>query len=179
MNTLGQRRWINSGLLLLAASLAGLALLEPGKEPPAQSSLLETPADRISRVTIVRPEGETLVFTWQDSGWRMSAPASGWVNPVLMKRVLSIATLDCPRRYPAAGLDLSGLKLEPPKLRLQLNDRTIHFGATTPADGLRYLQIDDTVHLCPDHLYPVLTSTVASFLAAPIDSLDTHGREAQ
>jgi hypothetical protein len=128
MNALRRRRWINIGLLLLAASLAGLAFLEPGKQAPAAPTLLQIPADRIQRIAIVRRGGEILAFTRQAAGWRMVAPACGSANPILINRVLSIATLDCPRQYLAAELDLSGLKLKPPELRLQLNEQSIDFG---------------------------------------------------
>jgi hypothetical protein len=171
MNVLIRRRWINLGLLGLAGGLTALALFEPGREQPVViSPLLELSPARIEHIEVLRPDRETLAFERQEGRWWMTAPDSGWANPVLINRVLEIAAVRCSLQYPAAELDLPMLHLEPPRLRLRLDDREIHFGATAPTDGLRYLQVGAMVHLCPDRLYPLLTSAAASFLAPAIES---------
>jgi hypothetical protein len=171
MNVLIRRRWINLGLLGLAVGLAALTWFEPGMKPPeAVLPLLDRPPTRIERIEVLRPDRELLVFEQQEGRWRMTAPDSGWANPVLLNRVLEIATVHCPLQYSAAELDLPMLRLEPPQLRLRLDDREIRFGSTTPTDGLRYLQIGAIVHLCPDRWYPLLTSAAASFLAPAMES---------
>ena len=171
MNALIRRRWINLGLLGLASGLAALALLEPGrKQTGVISPLLELAPARIERIEVLRIDRETLIFVRRDSRWRMTAPDSGWANPVLIHRILEVATVRCSRQYPAAELDASALHLESPRVWLRLDDREIRFGATTPTDGLRYLQVGATVHLCPDRLYPLLTSAAAGFLTSAIES---------
>lgn len=171
MNALVRRRWVNLGLLALAGGLAALALFESSREPPAIPPLLGMPIERIERIEVLRPAQEPLAFQRQDGRWRMIAPDSGWANSVLMNRLLEVAAVRCPLQYPVAGLDLPALHLEPPQLQLRLGDREIRFGATAPtAADLRYLQVDVTVHLCPDRVYPLLTSAAASFLAPAIES---------
>ncbi len=173
MNALMRRRWINLGLLSLAGGLAALALLfEPGQEQPAIPPLLNMPVDRIERIEVLRPDRESLAFARQDGRWRMTAPNSGWANPVLIHRVLEVAAVHCPLQYAAAQLDLPALHLDPPRLRLRLNNQEIQFGAITPTEGLRYLRVGAMVHLCLDRLYPLLTSAAASFLAPAIESLE-------
>lgn len=179
MNVLIRRRWINLGLLGLVGGLAALALFEPGKEQPVIPPLLGMSVDWIERIEVLRPDRESLAFERQDDRWRMTTPNSGWANPVLIHRVLEVATVHCPLHYSAAELDLSALHLEPPRLRLWLDNREIRFGATTPTEGLRYLQVDGTVHLCLDRLYPLLTSAAASFLAPAIQSLESPATKAE
>ena len=169
MNVLRRRYWINGGLLALAGGLAVLVWWDPGQESPVISPLLAIPMSQIEQVTVVRPGQETLAFTRQDQRWRMTAPDSGWANPVLIQRVLDVVNLRCPRQYPVTELDLPTLQLKPSRLQLQLNEWEIHFGGTTPANGLRYLQVGATIHFCPDALYPLLTSAAAGFLAPLIE----------
>ncbi|MCB1776545.1 MAG: hypothetical protein KDI50_03825 [Candidatus Competibacteraceae bacterium] len=171
MKAVERRRWINGGLLILAGGLAALALLDSGREPPPL--LMKKSSAPIVRITVTRPGQPTLVFARQEGRWRMITPDSGWANAVLINRVLEATTLRCPRQYPAADLDLPALRLDPSLLQLRLDDQEIHFGVTTPTDGLRYLQTGATVHLCPDPLYRLLTSAAASFLAPPLKTIES------
>lgn len=180
MNTLMRRRWINLGLLGLAVGLAALVWPEPDRELPVIPPLLGMVAtDPIKRIEVLRADQEALAFEQQEGRWRMTAPHSGWANPVLIHRVLEVATVRCPLQYPATELDRPALHLEPPRLRLRLDDREIRFGATTPTDGLRYLQVGATVHLCPDRLYPLLTSAAAGFLTSAIEPLESPATKAE
>ena len=172
MKVIERRRWINGGLLILAGGLAALAFLESGRKPLMPPLLVEKSSDQIARITVARPGQQTLVFARQEGRWRMIAPDNGWANAVLISRVLEATTLRCPRQYPAADLDLPALRLDPSLIQLQLDNQDIHFGVTTPTDGLRYLQTGATVYLCSDHLYRLLTSTAASFLAPPLENAE-------
>jgi len=174
MNALTRRWRINLGLLVLAGGLAAWALLGSGEEPlTAAPPLLEASPIRVEQIEVLHSDRETLVFVRQDNHWWMTAPGSGLANPVLLNQLLQEVSAHCPRRYLAAELDLKALSLDLPRLRLRLDDQEIRFGATTPTEGLRYLQTGALVHLCPDRLYRLLTSAAASFLAPPIESLES------
>lgn len=172
MNALARRQWFNLGLLGLAGGLAALVLLQPDPKQPEESPfLLKLAPARIERIVVERPGQESLAFERRVDGWWMTAPTTGWANPVLLNPILHLAQVRCPLRYDASGLDLKLLHLDPPRLRLWLDDREIRLGTTTPLDGQRYLQIGATVHLCPGNLYPLLTSSAGSFLAPAIEAL--------
>ncbi len=171
VNALTRRRWLNLGLLGLVGGLAALAWLESGRERPAHvPSLLDLTSAQTERIAVERPGQANLAFKRSGGRWWMTAPESGLANPILLNPILNLAGAHCPLRYAVAELDLKSLQLDPPRLRLWLNDREIRFGATAPIDGRRYLQIGATVHLCSDGLYPLLTSAAASFRAPPIGS---------
>lgn len=179
MNVLMRRRWINLGLLGLVGGLVALTLLESGKEQPVIPPLLGMAVDQIQHIEVWYPDRESLAFERRDHGWRMTMPHGGWANPVLINRVLEVAVMHCSLQYSAAELNLPVLHLKPAQLRLRLNGRDIHFGATTPIEGLRYLQVGGTVHLCPDRLYPLLTSAAASFLVSATESLESPVTKAE
>ncbi|MBE2293964.1 MAG: hypothetical protein IAF00_03405 [Phycisphaerales bacterium] len=179
MNTLARRRWLNLVLLVLLGLVGGLAMLvwlKPKQERHEDlSGWLDLTPAQIEQIEVERPGQVKLVFTRQEDRWWMSAPEHGLANPILLNPILHLAETHCALQYAVAELDLKSLQLDPPQLRLKLNDQEIRFGTTTPTDGQRYLQIAQTVHLCPDRLYPLLTSAEASFRAPPIDTSALSG----
>lgn len=173
VSALARRHWLNVGLLGLAGGLAALALFEAGRERPAAlAPLLDWVPARIERIEVERADQERLAFERRAGRWWMTAPTTGLANPVLLDPVLRLAEARCPLRYAVEQLNLRGLRLDPPRLRLRIDGREIGFGTTAPTDGQRYLRIDATVYLCPDDLYPLLTSAAGSFLAKPLG--DVH-----
>ena len=177
MNALARRILINLGLFMLVGGLAAMAWFEPGLDHSAlPSSLLNFASTQIRRIAVERPGQDHLVFERRGDRWWMTTPGQGAANPVLIQPILQLAEARCLQRYAAAGVDLQSLGFNPPRLRLWLNDQTVEFGATAPTDGQRYLRIGETVYLCPDRLYPLLTSAAASFLAAPFESAASKAR---
>lgn len=171
VNALARRQWLNVGLLGLASGLAALALFELDRERSAEIlPLLDLVPTRIERIVVERTGQETLAFERRVGRWWMTAPTTGLANPVLLDPILHLAEAHCPLRYTADELDLKASRLDSPRLRLRLNDREIRFGTTAPTDGQRYLQIGNTIHLCPDGLYPLLTSAAGSFLGKPLNT---------
>ena len=169
VNALVRRHWLNLGLLGLAGGLAALALFEPGRERPIEApTLMDLAPARVERIRVERPGQEALAFERREGRWWMIAPGSGPANPVLVDSIPQLAAARCRLRYAVTGLDPKQLHLDPPRLRLWLNDQEIRFGATTPTDGQRYLQVGATIHICTDSLYPLLTSSAASFLTPSI-----------
>ncbi|MBL8259156.1 MAG: hypothetical protein JNM60_05045 [Candidatus Competibacteraceae bacterium] len=172
MNALARRRWLNLGLLVAVAGLATLALLEPERGRFAEPApLLEIAPEQLERIAVERPGQEALAFERREGRWWLTAPLRGPANPALLEPLLRLHENRCPLRYPVAEVDLKALRLDPPTLRLRWGEQDIRFGATAPTDGQRYLQIGATVYLCPDQLYPLLTSSAGGFLAPSIETL--------
>lgn len=175
MSALSRRRWLNLGLLGAVSGLAALAWFDPGRAPVVPPLLNLVPA-QLERIRVERRGQETLAFERRGDHWRMTAPGAGLANLVLLNPILQLAEAHCPVQYPVGEIDLKMLRLDPPQLRLWLNDREIGFGGSAPTDGRRYLHIADRVHLCPDHLYRLLTSSAAGFLAPVIEPLPPNAR---
>lgn len=180
MNALARRQWFNGGLFLVAGTLATLAWFGSSQDRSAElPPLLDLAPAQIERITVERPGQPSLAFERRAGRWWMTAPATGPANPALLEPVQQLAQTRCELHYSAAALDPKTLQLEPPKLRLWLDDREIRFGATAPTDGQRYLQIGATVHLCPDTLYRLLTSAAESFLAPSIETLLMKAKDSE
>ncbi len=176
VSALTRRRWLNLGLLGLVGGLAALAWLESRQERLVEGpALLDLTPAQTEQIVVERPGQADLAFKRSGGRWLMTAPESGLANPILLNPIVNLAGAHCPLQYAVAELDLKSLQLDPPRLRLWLNDREIRFGATAPTDGRRYLQIGATVSLCPDQLYSLLTSAAASFRAPPMDASAPSG----
>lgn len=136
MNALSRRRWLNLGLLGAVSGLATLTWLEPGWAPVVSPLLNLVPA-QIERIRVERRGQDTLAFERRGDQWRMTAPSAGLANQVLINPILQLAEAHCPVQYPAGAIDLKMLRLDPPPLRLWLNDREIGFGGSArPMTGV-------------------------------------------
>ena len=180
VNALARRRWLNLGLSIAVAGLATLALLEPGRERASEPPpLLALAPERIERIAVERPGQEALAFERREGRWWLTTPLLGPANPTLLEPLLRLNEMRCPLRYAVADLELKALRLDPPALRLRLGEQEIRFGSTAPTDGQRYLQIGESVYLCPDRLYPLLTSSAGGFLGPSIETLFSDPKSAE
>ncbi|MBL8251929.1 MAG: hypothetical protein JNK31_09695 [Candidatus Competibacter sp.] len=171
-SALARRRWLNIGLLAAVAGLSALALLGPDPARISRPSPLPAFApERIERIAVERPGQEALAFERREGRWWLTAPLLGPANPTLLEPLLRLGEMDCPLRYALSDVEPQALQLDPPNVRLHLGAREIRFGATAPTDGQRYVQIGETVYLCPDRLYPLLTSSAGGFIAPSIETL--------
>ena len=163
---MNKRNRLNLGLLGLVTALLLIAVFEPGREsPPTPVPLLELAPEQVQNIGIERPGQEAVVLRKQAGAWFLIKPLEAPGNTALIDAVLKITTAVCPLRYPSTALELAKLQLDPPLLTLILNDQELAFGGTESLDNRRYLRIKDTVYLCTDRYYYLLTGTAASFAA--------------
>jgi hypothetical protein len=164
--SLRARNRLNGLLLLLVFGLLGLIYGLAGPEAPLESLPAPSP-DAIERIRI-QPAGEVaMVLQRRADEWSLVEPVNGPANTKLVAEVLRFGFIRCDRAYPAAKLELSRLQLDPPRLRLWLNEQVFLFGDVDELDRRRYVQAGDRVHLCSDRLFPLLTAGWGAFLVRP------------
>jgi hypothetical protein len=163
---MNKRNLLNLGLMGLAAILAGLAVLESGREPPpAPTPLLGMDPATVSTLGIERPETEPIVLRRRQDAWFMITPSEAPANEALIDALLKITGVRCPSRYPAGEMPLNALRLDPPLVELSVDDQKLAFGDTDALDGRRYVLHDNNVYLCADLYYYLLSSEAESFKA--------------
>ena len=146
-------RWIINLLLLVAIGILILvAYYEPGIDEQAEAPAITTlNKDQLRRIHLNRPVRDDLVL--------VKTAAQGWViehTPELpaddyqVNALQKLAEQKAIRSYPASGLDLAQLQLDPPYATAILNDTAIEFGSLEPLEGLRYVRVANQVHLIPD-----------------------------
>ncbi|HDP90465.1 MAG TPA: DUF4340 domain-containing protein [Thioalkalivibrio sp.] len=157
------RLLINLGLLLAVAVLAAIALLGRGTDAPGERLTALDP-ERVARITVHGEDQPPVRLERRGAHWWLTSP---WELEASPRRIADLAALaNAPSRaaYAAATLDLARYGLAPPRMRLELDDTVIEFGATNPVTRQRYARVGDTVHLIDDtHTY-LLNATTESYL---------------
>jgi len=139
---------LNLVLLVVLATLAGVAFFEPGKEEAKPVHLTELDVDAINRFELTNPE--TLVFEKHDAHWWLASPIQAPANDIRIQQLLNIAKAESQAHYPVKPEDLTKYGLDKPQAVLKLGQLTLLFGGLEPIDMLRYVQIGETLHLVSD-----------------------------
>ncbi|MCK8516663.1 DUF4340 domain-containing protein [Methylonatrum kenyense] len=143
-------------LLLLAGVVALAAWLVLDRGAADRQLLSGLNPDAIDRVLIQRPNTETVQLRRQHGEWWLQAPSEVSANDFHIRQMLNVARAQPQADYALADVEPERLGLDPPRVRLQLNDRVVLFGDTDAVDGLRYVQVDDRVLLIADRIMPLL-----------------------
>ncbi len=147
MSPVVRANWI----MLATAVLLGAFIYAHQKRPPAEYiPITDMDTARIEHILIRRQNKPFAELRKNDAGWinlRSRAPVTdqAWIG-----NLLHIARLPSLHSFPAAGQDLQAFGLQPPRYQLQLDDSPIHFGGIDPATGLRYIQVEERIHLVSD-----------------------------
>ena len=158
------RLLLNLFLLLLVIALAAYLLLSQEDEQTASGQLTTLSADEINRITITHNERVISLDKSSDT-WLMLSPIEAHANAFRINTLLKLLETVSHADYKAASLDLDKYGLASATTAIELNDTLITFGITNPINNLRYILINDTVHLIDDHFYPLLSSQTGTLVA--------------
>lgn len=161
---MGRRAWLNVWLAAALAVLVWVVWQEPGHAPKPTAKLTALAPAAVTQVTLVNPGG-TLELAKRDGRWDVRAPFEIAANPVRVEGLLQVAAAESRSQFPAAGKDLAPFGLAKPAITLRLNDTELKFGATTPVDQQRYVQIGDTIHLIDDQYGFDLGADAAAYVS--------------
>jgi hypothetical protein len=158
-------RWILNFFLLILVAGLGWAVLRDVREARESSRLTGMDPTRIEGVELTRPGGDIIKLErMTGGGWRMTAPYRVAAGPERVERLLEVVRAGVARSFPAEGVDLERLGLEPDPVRISLGGQTLRFGGTEPIDRLRYVASGDLVHLTEDYFYHLLTAPAYDYV---------------
>ncbi len=172
MTGLRARVLVNLALLALAVGLAALIWLDPWRqEPPAEERLSAIDPGTVDSLRIERPKQAPITLERAGSGWRLWSPISLPANPYRVAALLAIASAPVHDAFRAEGNDLQQFGLDPPKVKLLLDQHEFRIGDSEPLRGFRYVHYGPDVHLVSDSFFHHLLATAAAFVdPAPIGS---------
>lgn len=136
---------VNLVLVLLLTGLALYALLRPREQPDPGIRLTQLKRDQIDRITLERRGGPTIQFEKRDGGWRISAPLQTRADPVQVERLADIATATAKHKLPPGDPGRYGL--DPPQVKLTLNDQAFAFGGVNDVTYEQYVETAGAVYL--------------------------------
>lgn len=151
---------LNLALAALVAILILLVWLKPKPVAQAEFKLSTLASVSVSRIAIENAGQPAIVLERKLTGWRLSAPFQARAEGEAVGRLLEILTAASLQRFPAT--DLGRFQLDPPLLRLTLNDQEFSFGTQNALTGEVYVATHDGVHL-------VAPSYLAHALKMPVD----------
>lgn len=161
-------------LLLLVSFIALVAIIYLSEDKSNElEKLSNTQASSIRSITILHNKNTTRLARQDDDNWQITQPISIAANDFRVKSILNLLAAPVHNKYSSADIDLKKIGLDEPDTSIKLDDKTISFGITNPATGLRYIKKDDFIYTIEDVYYPLLSSsfgTLVSLNLLPADS---------
>jgi hypothetical protein len=154
------RIFLNLALAGLVAALSLLVWLKPKPMAPTEFKLSTLASASINRIAIERPDQPAIVLEKDLTGWRLSAPFQARAEGTTVGRLLEILSAASLQRFPAT--DLGRFQLDPPLLRLTLNEQEFSFGTQNTLTGEVYVATRGGVH-------PVAPSYLVHAMKMPAD----------
>lgn len=140
------KKWWITNLALLAAAgvLAGVAYLAPRGRETQQFPLSTLAAATVSHIRLERTGSDPLMLERTGGRWRITAPFSAPADPFQVQRLLAILGARAAHRLGAE--DLARFDLDPPRVRLILDDVSFGFGAVNSATREQYVLTGGAVY---------------------------------
>ncbi|WP_456380843.1 hypothetical protein [Thiolapillus sp.] len=137
-------------LLLAIAGLLGFIIHLHSQQQESHTPITTLDGSQISQILIKHKDTVIAQLQRQENGWTNLTTGKPAANREWIDKLLHIPRLPSLHHFPVAGLDLEAFGLQPPRHQLQLDGQTIRFGGIDPATGLRYVQVDQQIHLVSD-----------------------------
>ena len=151
---------LNLALAALVAVLILLVWLKPKPMAQTEFELSTLASASINRIAIEKSGQPAIVLQKNLAGWRLSAPFQARAEGTAVGHLLEILVATSLQRFPAT--DLGRFQLDPPLLRITLNDQEFSFGTQNTLTGEVYVATNGGVHL-------VAPSYLAHALKMPAD----------
>jgi hypothetical protein len=141
---LKSRLWLNVALLAVVGAIALFVYLRPRHDSADHRLSAITPGEA-RKITIERGAAPAIVFERGDRGWRLTAPFAARADGVRIAAVLDVLGATSNEMLPAQGL--ARYDLDPPQVRLTINDQVFTFGAVNALAQAQYVATGGSVYL--------------------------------
>lgn len=150
---------------LLALAIAALALLlwfdRPAMTP--LPSLTELHGTDVNEIRLYKNERLKWSVLRDKSGWTMTHPDITPADSARIEQLLSILATPSLKAWQSAPETLSTFGLAEPAYRLMFDRQSIALGNTEPTSGLRYVLVDNRIHLIGDGFHHHLLAAPQAF----------------
>ncbi len=165
MTGLSTRTLLNVVLVAIVAGLVLLVLYEPGIEaPPEPERLTDLKSVAVRQLRMKRPGQPEMRFEKRAGTWHMLEPYQLPANDLRVGVVPDIVEAPSYAQLSVTELTLDRFSLDPPNASLFLGDVRIDFGGSEQLSAMRYVRLNDTVHLITDRFYHHLLSAPAGLV---------------
>jgi hypothetical protein len=147
--TQGMKSKVLLNLVLIAAlvALSLLAYFKPWKETVPAIKLTQLKRDEVARIAI-EPRGAAAIGLEKREGtWRIVSPLNAQAEDIQVDRLVDIVNAIAKQKL--AGADLAQFGLDPPQVRVTLNDEAFAFGRINDITNEQYVAAASGVYLVP------------------------------
>jgi hypothetical protein len=136
---------LNLVLVLAVTAIALYAILQSKQKPDPGTRISQLQRDAVSRIAIERKGAAPVRLERAGGGWRIVAPFTARADTGQVDRMLDVTAATARQKLPREGL--ARFALEPPALRVVLNDESIDFGQVNELTNEQYVATADAVYL--------------------------------
>ena len=168
-----QSRLITNLFLLLLVIVLGTFLFIDEVDQNGTKKLSPVSADSINQISIHHQQREILL---NKSGqqWFLVKPIEIAANQFRIKTLLNLLSTDSLAQYNRDDLKLNNFGFNTTDTHISFNNTKISFGMTNPMNNLRYVEINNKLHLINDHFYPLLSSQIGTLIARELLANSTN-----
>ena len=159
---------INKLNLFLAAVVALLAVLFFLPEEHVYTPLTNIKANDISSITI-SSKHRKLVFNKIDQQWTLQTTPEKTIEAKTITKLLGILKTHSHRQFENTANNRLAFELNNPVYRIEIDSLHIEFGITDPVEELRYILLNNKIHLINDTYLQFLLAD-ESFFYAKVDA---------
>jgi hypothetical protein len=153
--------------LLLLLAVVGMALsirFEVARDSTPERLAGLDPA-ALSLVALDRSGEPKLSLERTPEGWRLREPFDVDAEQAQVDRLLDVLAAPVYRTFPESSASRAELGLEPPRIKLKLDNLLLGFGGLDPVGQHRYVGADGLIHLIDDRYYPTLIAPPVDFVS--------------
>ena len=162
---MSSRTLLNLALFTAILGLMLVTLYEPGIEgAPEPKRLTAAEPSAVQRLRMERPDRPSIRFEKQAGVWKMLEPYQLPANSYRIGSLLDIVKTTSHSQLPAADLELERFSLAPANASLFVDELRIDFGGNEQINALRYVRVEDNVHLISDLYYHHMLTPAASLV---------------
>jgi hypothetical protein len=138
---------LNLALIAALVALSLYAYFKPWQEAAPSIKLTQLKRDDITRIA-VEPRGAAAIkLEKRDGAWRIVAPLTAQAEATQVDRLVDIVNANAKQKL--ANADLRQFDLDPPQVRVTLNDQAFAFGRVNDITYEQYVATADGVYLVP------------------------------
>ena len=167
-----QSRLLTNLFLLIIAVALGVFLFVDDIDQNGAKKLSTISADSINQIRIHHKQREVVIKKY-DQEWLLLKPVEISANQYRIKTLLNLLSTNSHALYNTNDLDLVKYGLDNNSSSISFNNTKISFGIVNPMNNLRYVMLNNELHLIDDNFYPLISSQIGTLIARELLPSDT------
>jgi len=156
--------WIVNVLLLAAVIGLGAYAWHKGNQPKEASHSLSTLSpSAVTKIEVTRREGASYALEKRGASWFLTSPLEARADQLQVQRLLDLLAATSKEKLVAT--DLKRFDLDPPAVKITIDNQVFSFGTTNPLTQEQYLATGGSVYLVSSYYLSLIPTRGDRLLA--------------